>query len=275
MSTSTHEQTIAFFGASGGVCNTTLALALKAGHYCTVLARTPQRVLDMLRVAHNVSLETIDKYLTIHTGHIKDISVVSISLLNPRDTTKLVDTVVFGIGSYPKFQWSLFQPITLQDTTVCADGTATIFRAVEHLASQGINSSVKGEKPLFVSVSTTGISEKARDVPWVLMPLYQWTLHVPHMDKKKAEDLAVKDGGRHVRDCVIVRPTLMTDAGPRGAEGLRVGWEWNGMEIERNGVREPGPQMGWSVGRKDVGGFIFEKVLGEGGWEGKCVSLTY
>jgi hypothetical protein len=32
---STHKQTIAFFGATGGTASVSLALALKNGHHCT------------------------------------------------------------------------------------------------------------------------------------------------------------------------------------------------------------------------------------------------
>lgn len=275
MSTSTPKQTLAFFGATGGVCNTTLALALRAEHYCTALARTPQKLVDLLRTNHGVSLETLDKYLTIHTGDIKDPTAIAKVLLNPQAPSKLIDTIVFGIGSYPKFQWSLFQPVTLVDTKICEEGTTTVLRAIDTLAEQGISTSSAGVKPLFISVSTTGISSKARDVPWLLVPLYHWTLHVPHMDKRKAEQVLVTDGGRHIRDCVVVRPTLLTDGEPRGVSALRVGWEWKGEERVRDGVQEVGPQMGWTNGRKDVGAFIFEKAVCEEGWAGKCVSLTY
>lgn len=268
-------QTIAFFGATGGVTNSTLAQALSAGYHSTVLARSPQKLIDMLRTTHAIPLETIEKYLTIHTGDIKDVSAVSATLRSPLDASKLVDNICFGIGAYPVMQWSLLQPITLSDVHVCEDGTKTIFSALEQLETQGIVSSSTGLKPLFSSISTTGISNKARDVPLLLYPVYIYALHVPHQDKKKAEQLLINDGGKHIRDCVVVRPTLLTDAAPSGVDKLRVGWEWKGDETERAGVKEAGPQLGWSVGRKDVGAWVFEEVVKEGGWEGRCVSLTY
>jgi hypothetical protein len=272
---SSPTQTLAFFGATGGVTNTTLALALKAGYHSTALARTPQKLIDMLRTVHSVPLETIEKYLTIHTGDIKDVSAVSAALKNPLDPTKLVDTILFGIGGYPVMQWSFWQPITLNDVHICEDATATIFAALDSLAEQGVTASSAGRKPLFSSISTTGISDKGRDVPLLLYPVYIYALHVPHEDKKKAENLLINDDGRHIRDCVIVRPTLLTDSKMCGVDKLRAGWEWKGAETEREGVKEEGPQLGWTVGRKDVGGFVFEKVIQEGGWEGRCVSLTY
>lgn len=268
-------QTLAFFGATGGVANTTLALALKAGYHSTALARTPQKLIDMLRTVHEVPLDKIKTHLTIHTGDIKDISAVETALKNPLDATKLVDTIVFGIGGYPVLQWSFFQPITLNDVHICSDATATIFAALEQLDGQGVSTSSSGHKPLFASISTTGISDKRRDVPLLLYPVYIYALHVPHLDKKKAELLLVNDGGRHIRDCVVVRPTLLTDANAAGVDKLRIGWEWKGEAREKESVREAGPQVGWTVGRKDVGGFVFEKVIEQGGWEGRCVSLTY
>ncbi|KAF3051901.1 hypothetical protein E8E11_011405 [Didymella keratinophila] len=268
-------QTLAFFGATGGVTNSTLAQALTTGYHSTALARTPQKLVDMLRTVHSISLETIEKCLTIYTGDIKDVSAVSATLHSPLDASKLVDAICFGIGAYPVMQWSLFQPITLSDIHICESGVQTIFAALEELETQGITASSTGLKPLFSSISTTGISNKIRDVPLLLYPVYIYALHVPHEDKKKAEQLLVNDRGKHIRDCVIVRPTLLTDAAPAGVDRLRVGWEWKGKETERTGVKEAGPQLGWTVGRRDVGAWVFEKVIKEGGWEGKCVSLTY
>jgi hypothetical protein len=272
---SAHTQTIAFFGATGGVTNSTLAQALTAGYHSTALARSPQKLIDMLRTTHSIPLEVIEKHLTVHTGDIKDISAVSATLRNPLDASKLVDTICFGIGAYPVMQWSLLHPITLSDVHICEDGVKTIFAALEELETQNIAESSTGRKPLFSTISTTGITAKQRDVPLLLYPVYIYALHVPHEDKRKAELLLVNDGGKHIRDCVIVRPTLLTDAAPIGVDKMRVGWEWKGTETEKAGVKEAGPQLGWSVGRKDVGAWVFEKVIQEGGWEGRCVSLTY
>lgn len=271
----TSNQTLAFFGATGGVCNAALAHALAAGCFCTALARTPQKLVDMLRTTHNIPLKTIEAHLTVHTGDIKDAAAVFSALRSPNNSSYLVDNIVFGVGGYPVLQWSLWQPITLNDVHICEDGTQTIMDALKSLVSKGIGATSQGVKPLFISISTTGISDKARDVPWLLYPLYCYILHVPHLDKKKAEQLLLNDQGRHIRNCVIVRPTLLTDAAPAGVEKIRIGWEWKGTELERDGEIEAGPQLGWSVGRRDVGAFVFEKVVKEGGWEGKCVSLTY
>jgi hypothetical protein len=51
-----------------------------------------------------------------------------------------------------------------------------------------------------------------------------------------------------------------------------------GEEVDAKGrEEEAGPAVGWSIGRRDLGKWIFEKVVrdGGGGWEGKCVSLCY
>ncbi|KAF3039959.1 hypothetical protein E8E12_009227 [Didymella heteroderae] len=153
-------QTLAFFGATGGVTNSTLAQALTAGYHSTALARSPQKLIGMLRTAHSIPLETIEKQLTIYTGDIKDVSAVSATLRSPLDTSKLVDNICFGIGGYPVLQWSFFQPITLNDIHICEDATMTILVALEELEAQGIIESSIGRKPLFSSISTTGISDK-------------------------------------------------------------------------------------------------------------------
>jgi hypothetical protein len=61
-----------------------------------------------------------------------------------------------------------------------------------------------------------------------------------------------------------------------------VGGEWlvrdegegEGGEKMRKRDEEVGPVLGWSVGRRDVGGFVW-RVVREGGWEGKGVSVAY
>lgn len=275
MSTTKPTQTLAFFGATGGVCASTLALALTAGHTCTALSRTPSKLTTLLLTTYHLPPAVLKTHLTIHAGSISSPAAISLVLKNPTDPTKLVDTIIFGIGSSPVLQWNPLQPITLSDPHVCAAGTGAIFSALEALAAECVVACSAGEKPLFVSISTTGISDKARDVPALLWPVYKYALAVPHEDKRVAEGLLRRDQGGHVRDCVVVRPTLLTDGVARGVAELRVGWEWVGEERVRDGVVEVGPQLGWGVGRRDVGAFVFEKVVCEGGWEGRCVSLTY
>ncbi|KAH6629654.1 hypothetical protein C7974DRAFT_472395 [Boeremia exigua] len=275
MSTPTPQpQVLAFFGATGGVCATTLALALHAGHTCTALARTPQKLTDLLRTAHAVPAAALESLLTIHAGDVKDPAACAAALVSPLNPAALVDTIVFGVGAAPVLSW--IPPfIGMTDATVCETGTAAIFSALDDLAARGIATAPAGSKPLFISISTTGLSTKTRDVPLLLYPLYKLALHTPHLDKSRAETLLTRDAGVHIRDCVVVRPTLLTDAPRKGIQGVRAGWEWTGPERERGGVREAGPQLGWSIGRKDVGGWVFERVVQEGGWEGRCVSLTY
>ncbi|KAF2127675.1 hypothetical protein P153DRAFT_368250 [Dothidotthia symphoricarpi CBS 119687] len=266
--------TIAFFGATGGTACSALAHALRSGYHCTALARTPEKLHSMLTSEHKLDASLLTTNLTIIPGHAKDIPAVAKTLISPLSPTHLVSTIFSGIGSLPKFQVSLLNPITLTDMSICFDCTTTIFSALEVLREQNISSAVDGRKPLFLFISTTGLSNKKRDVPFALWPLYRWLLHVPHEDKKKSEELLFADRGGHVRDFVIVRPTLLTDSEPKGAQSVKAGWEW-GLDEARDGVKELGPMLGYSVGRKDVGEWIFKKCVVEGGWEGRCVSLTY
>lgn len=87
------------------------------------------------------------------------------------------------------------------------------------------------------------------------------------------------DKGEHIRDYTIVRPTLLTDAVLQGTDRVRAGWEWGTDERAAQEAgrveKEPGAAKGATIGRKDVGTWVFEKIVVEGGWEGKCVSLTY
>jgi hypothetical protein len=239
----------------------------------SLVARDPKKLREHLEVTLKIPTSAIDTYLTIVPGDGKNETAVATVLRNPLDPSKLVDTILFGIGALPKFQANL--TVTLTDKTVCEDCTRTIFTCLSSLAAQGIATTSTGSKPLYIAVTTIGISNKRRDVPVPLLPLYHWTLAIPREDKKKTEAVVLADRERHIRDLVIVRPTLLTNGDTKGLQAIKYGWEWAGQETEKNGVKEPGPMLGYAISRKDVGLFIYRKVMVEGGWEGKCVSLTY
>lgn len=156
---------------------------------------------------------------------------------------------------------------------------AAIYTALDTLSQKdGISVTSEGNKPLLIALSSTGVNGKTPDVPWVLQGLYHYLGRSPHADKRRMEDLVLGDGGAHIHDFVIVRPALLTDGAPRGNDAVRAGWEWGvgddkGAEEKRG--QAPGPAVGCYVSRKDVGSWVFGKVCSEGGWEGRCVSLTY
>ncbi|KAF2789902.1 hypothetical protein K505DRAFT_283589 [Melanomma pulvis-pyrius CBS 109.77] len=263
------NQTIAFFGATGGTAAAALAASLRAGYTCTALARTPDKLRDLLKTGHCIPESTISSQLTIHPGNVKDPVAVATVLISPLDPSVLVDYIISGIGGAPKLQWT--PPFAvLDDPVICESATASILAAISQLETKGISAAQDGRKPLITVISTTGISDRARDVPYLLLPIYYGLLHVPHVDKRKMEALLFNDKGVHVRDFVVVRPTLLMDYQPCGIETVKAGWEWGVKTGE-----EPGPALGYTVGRKDVGEWVFQEVIQKGGWEGKCVSLCY
>lgn len=238
--------------------------------------RTPDKLRSQLALQHSIPTATTDRYLGIYQGDAKDPTAVSPALVSPLDNTLLVDVIYTGIGVYPKFAFSLTQPLPLTDPTICASGAAALFAALDTLAARGVTTTSKGGKPVLIALSATGVNGKKRDVPWVLVPLYRWLLGPAHDDKRNMEKLMLADKGAHVSDVVIVRPSVLTDGVEKGVAAVRVGWEWGqdgepGEERER----EAGPQIGWTVSRRDVGGWVFRKVIVEGGWEGRCVCITY
>lgn len=150
-----------------------------------------------------------------------------------------------------------------------------IYTALERLALRAspIVATSTGQKPLLIVVSTAGCGRR-RGVPLPVLLQYNYLLGSPLADKQRMEDVVLRDQGDHVRDFVIVRPLVLTDGEARGEKGLRMGWEW-GVEGSEERELEKGPEIGYYVSRKDVGTWIFEKAVCEGGWEGKCVYLTY
>lgn len=254
--------TLAFLGATGGCVGHCLAHALQSGQYnCRALARTPSKLTASL-ASKGVNPDALAR-LTIIPGDAKDIEAVK-KLLTPEDNST-VSAIVSGIGSTPVLQWS-WMPVTIADPTLCTTTMKTLFAALAALESTGMT------RPDVVAVSTTGITSGPRDVPFLLVPLYHWLLHAPHQDKRDMEKMLWDETKkvakeRVTRRFVIVRPTLLTD----GKSGLaKVRWGWEGR-----------PAVGYTIGRPDVGQWIFEYALQEG-LEGKgsvgkdvAVTLTY
>ena len=219
--------------------------------------------LENLLVARQIPSSTISSRLTIIEGNVKDPAPVA-EALSPRNTT--VDIVISAIGGTMVFGSNPLRA-TLDDPTICQDAISTILSVLRGMP---------GPKPLLAVLSTTGISDRVRDVPLAMIPLYHWVLRVPHEDKKKMESLVVGEMGRPaeqraIKSFVAVRPSLFTN-GPRlGLKKLRVGAEDG---------REGKPAVGYTISRADAGGWIFDEIIkgwdrGRVQWEGKMVSITY
>jgi hypothetical protein len=239
------------------------------------VARTPDKLRNLLTSAHFIPSSTLDSALTIIAGNVKSVEDVKKAIISPTSPTHVVDTIVFGVGGAPRLNWSLSQPCTNDDPHICESGMSTVLTAITILAEEGISTTASGGKPVVVTISTTGISEGQRDVPTRMWPLYHWALSLPHLDKQRMEQLifaAAKDG--RIADFVIVRPTILTDGEARGLDKVRVGWEWGIRGVEGR-EKEHGPELGYSVGRIDVGQWIFQEAVKKGGWGGKCATLTY
>ncbi|KAM0218120.1 hypothetical protein ACHAPQ_004437 [Fusarium lateritium] len=267
------KPTIAYFGATGGCMAETLSSALNEGYYCTALARNPENLRSVLITEKHISLEIIDKYLTIHQGDVKDHAAVAKALVSPTNSQFVVDFILSGVGSRPKFQWSITRPLPLQDPTICEDTIKTIYAALSNLSASGITGTTASQKPLLVVVSAAGCG-RARGIPLPVYLQYHYLVGGPLADKQKMEDLILQHNGRHIRDFVIMRPLVLTDGEAKGEEQLRVGWEW-GVVGEKGRANEPGPKLGYLMSKADLGKWTFDHVIAEGGWEGKCVYLTY
>jgi hypothetical protein len=190
-------------------------------------------------------------------------------------TQEPIDLIIFAIGSLPSgLQFSLHEPVKMEQPTVCADSVNTIIQALTQLdAADALQ-----KKPFFVAISTTGVKgalgkENREDVPLLMAPLYHWVLTAPHKDKQNMETAVSEEGDRTVGSVLsgwsIVRPTLLTDAAEKGAQKIRFGWQ----DKKQSG---PGPAKGYFVGRGDVGGFIFGNLIkGKfGEWNGRVITLT-
>jgi hypothetical protein len=174
----------------------------------------------------------------------------------------IVDIIVSGVGSYPVFKGNPFRP-TLADPTICEGTTSTVLSALRSLQSRP---TIQPKKPLFIVISGTGISDYGRDIKVAMISLYHWLLPIPHADKKMMEkvlEMEVKGGDREsvIEGFIGVRPSLLTTKPPVGVDGIRVG-------VEKDGKIDKGA-IGYSISREDVGGWIFEVLLENGGGQRK------
>lgn len=201
-----------------------------------------------------------------------DLTIIAGDMTNPdaivpalAPNGKTVDIIVSAVGARPVIKGF---SLSLEDPTICETSMRNILTALRTLPAAG-NSTAP--KPLLVAVSTTGINEPhARDVPYVLLPLYKVLLHVPHMDKKRMETLLCDEvekpvGQRAIDRHLIVRPTLLTNGDELGMSRIRVG-----SDVE--------PAIGYTISRNDVGLFIYEtavKMSHDRRVESRIMSIAY
>lgn len=256
------SKTLAFFGATGDCAGHCLALALKNEHTCTALARTPSKLTASL-TAKGVSPELQTRHLTIIHGDIRDPAIVKQTLTTPAG--RMVDVIISGIGPTSFYLHpNPLAPVGIKDSTLVRDASRTILAALPPDVPAK-------DKPLMINISTTGIPPPGapRDVPLLYLPLYRWLLHHPHVDKGEMEAnlravMGKSENERPISGFVNVKPTLLTSGEGKGWENIRFGQEMK-------------PALGYFVARKDVGEWVFERLVKreiEEGWIGGGVTLA-
>ena len=117
------------------------------------------------------------------------------------------------------------------------------------------------------------MSRGPEDVPFGMQMLYHGVLEIPHDDKRNMEDVyrgeVEKGKGSVLRAVSCMRPTLLT-GGVSVAEG-------KGLASVKAGTEDK-PATGYTVGRADVGHWMFQNLIHDEDakkkWEGQMVSLT-
>jgi hypothetical protein len=269
-STTSINPTVAFFGATGLCTNTCLVHTLQAGHSATALARTPSKLKTQL-LNQGLSEDTLSRQLVIIQGDALDVAATKRTLTAGGG---LVTKIVSGLGGVAKPTFSLWRPLqifTLDNPTICATATQTLFNALQEIYEE--QPALTANKPLVTFISSTGVTTGPTDVPFWLRFLYHQVLTIPHRDKKNMEVLYRKNmsesdsSKRLFRNIIGIRPTLLT-GGASVNDGI-------GLDKIRAG-REQRPAVGYSIRKADVGHWIFENVIKNDGqgWEGEMVTLT-
>ncbi|KAI1196326.1 hypothetical protein F5X97DRAFT_305638 [Nemania serpens] len=223
-------QTVAFFGASGGVGLAALKLTLSTGRICIALCRKPEKLAAILPPEANPNLRIIQ-------GDAKDIAAVS-TCLEARPGV-LVDQVISTIGGAP-----IMSKLTVDDPEVCRTGMAVLLEAIAKLRSGGTVG-----RPHIVAFSTTGLSRFGRDIPIAMVPLYHVALKVPHQDKTIMEDRLIASG----EDYTIVRASLMVSE-EETAKKVRVG-------IEDPKTGRESAAIGYTITKSDAGRWVAENLV--------------
>lgn len=233
------------------------------------MVRSPAKLVRLLE-EKGISQSTISSHLTIIEGKVQDLDAVKRTLVYPNQADRLTDIIVSGIGGKPQLKQGLHlrAPVTLDNPNICKETTRNILEALASLK----RAAAVG-KPMVVVISTTGIS-KRRDVPLAFYTMYHWLLAVPHEDKKVMEQLfdeaAAQGESSVIRGFVSARASLLVDGKPQGLKKVRVGWE------SENGSG-PGPAIGYTITREDVGAWVFDQTIRSemrDQWIGRKVTLT-
>ncbi|KAF2969774.1 hypothetical protein GQX73_g3859 [Xylaria multiplex] len=228
MATST--ETVAFFGASGGVGLAALQRTLATGRQCVALCRNPAKLTAILPPESNPNLKVIK-------GNAHDVTAVATCLLARPGV--LVDQVVSTIGGA-----FIASKMTIDDPEVCRKGMAILLDALTNLRRDGAVG-----KPQIIVCSTTGLSRFGRDIPVAMIPLYHYGLKVPHEDKVIMEDRLVSSGEHFT----IVRPSLMVSDKETTKE-VSVG-------IEDPKTGRESTAIGYTISKPDAGRWIAENLV--------------
>lgn len=223
------------------------------------VVRSPSKLSRLLS-----SSSAPQKNLNIIEGDVKDPTAVAKTLLGR-------SIIISGVGGAPKFTPNPFRP-TLDDPVICQSAARNIVSCLQEIQK---SAGAEYKPPLLAVISTTGLGAKTPDLAWVLVPLYKLMLAIPHADKEAMEE-AVVAAPPGLLEYVIVRPGLLMD-GAAGQRTVRAGYNGRVQNGDERWGDVNGVVPGYTMGRADVGRFLFEEVVTrEGGeWKGKKVSLVY
>lgn len=279
MASNSSQPTVSLFGATGG-CSLALLVRLLSApipYKCTALARTPSKLANLLSThkTHPVNPETQKKYLNIVQGDVLDPEAVKKALVVDGETT---DIVICSVGMiFDTARW--WDPFPKGEATrICQNATRVILGCLSD-TKPGVARDTSGgskQRPLFVALSTTGLSTKKRDVPLLLTPLYHVLLAMPHADKREMERLigaeALKPQSAF-RTFAVLRLSLLTEGNCLGSAHVRVGRE---VGEDTEGLIT-GPAVGYTISREDVGNWMFEEIVCKDAINGKggFYTLTY
>lgn len=271
------SKTVLFLGATGGTANACLTHVLQSNEYKAIaLVRTPQKLQDQLVKQQQLDEVTISKNLIIVQGNALEQADVKKALL-ARTALGLDNTVpsmiVSAVGGAPSLRMNWRNPlqfVDLDQPTICESAANAVVNALYDI--NDTTPELLATRPNVAFISTTGISRGPEDVPFWMRFLYHQLLTLPHVDKRKMEDVFRGEQAKQVLQSVTgIRPTLLMGTG--AVSESVAGKDWK----EIRAGTESKPALGYTIKRADVGRWMYENVIKEPvgvTWRGEMCSLA-
>ncbi|KZT53037.1 hypothetical protein CALCODRAFT_501544 [Calocera cornea HHB12733] len=247
-------QNVLFFGASRGCGFYAMLHVLRSGGRATLLLRNPDTLTSNPEFQALSSEQRERATLVRGDAYVHEDVARVVDAAGPG-----MDTVVFSLGvrpaSLPKLTWS--RGFILDPPQPCARAMVMLLSVLQELNRPNLR---------LVIISSMGIGEKHKELPWLLKGFYGWLLYDAHADKDALEYISLR-ASQHPTPARVPEAQSMPDS----AAALRSDWLPE-LVVLRPAFYTDGKETGtvraapvvkgaYTISRRDVGRFVAEECL--------------